>query len=177
MRSVEMQREWAMPNRSTFRIPPIARFVERHLDTAGGMHCWVDPFVRDSPFRNRMTLTNDLDPSFEADYHLDALDFLRSIPDASLDGVLFDPPYSPRQVAECYRGVGREVTSQDTQSRFWGDLKKEMGRIVWPGGKVLCFGWNSGGAGKSSGFRLEEVLLVAHGGWHNDTICTAEVRT
>lgn len=24
------------------------------------------------------------------------------------------------------------------------------------------------------GFEIEKILLVAHGGWHNDTICTIE---
>ena len=24
------------------------------------------------------------------------------------------------------------------------------------------------------GFEIERILLVAHGGWHNDTICTVE---
>ena len=39
---------------------------------------------------------------------------------------------------------------------------------------VLCFGWNSGGIGKTLGFELTEILMVAHGGAHNDTICTVE---
>lgn len=30
------------------------------------------------------------------------------------------------------------------------------------------------GIGKTLGFNIEEILLVAHGGWHNDTICTVE---
>ena len=39
---------------------------------------------------------------------------------------------------------------------------------------MLSFGWNSGGIGKSLGFEIIEILLVAHGGAHNDTICTVE---
>lgn len=39
-------------------------------------------------------------------------------------------------------------------------------------GRVLSFGWNSAGMG--DGFRHLELLLVAHGGAHNDTICLAE---
>ena len=44
------------------------------------------------------------------------------------------------------------------------------------GGAVITFGWNSGGIGKSNGFEISEILMVAHGGWHNDTICTVDVR-
>ena len=30
------------------------------------------------------------------------------------------------------------------------------------------------GDGKKYGFEIIEILLVAHGGWHNDTIVTVE---
>ena len=29
---------------------------------------------------------------------------------------------------------------------------------------------------KKYGFRIDEILLVAHGGWHNDTIVTVEIK-
>ena len=38
---------------------------------------------------------------------------------------------------------------------------------------ITC-GWNSGGIGKKYGFEIVEILLVSHGGWHNDTIVTVE---
>lgn len=34
--------------------------------------------------------------------------------------------------------------------------------------------WNSGGFGKNLGFEMIEILLVPHGGHHNDTIVTVE---
>jgi len=105
---------------------------------------------------------------------LDALDFMKALDDNSVDGVLFDPPYSPRQISECYQGVGRIVTQQDTQSSFWGNLKKEVARVMKDNGTVVSCGWNSGGCGKSNGFQIVEVLIVPHGGWHNDTIVTVE---
>jgi hypothetical protein len=42
------------------------------------------------------------------------------------------------------------------------------------GGYVITCGWNSGGIGKTNGFEIIEILLVAHGGWYNDTIVTVE---
>ena len=96
--------------------------------------------------------------------------------DQSVDGVLYDPPYSLRQVAECYKGVGVSVTSEMTRSSFWGDIKKEIARVVKPNGKVISFGWNSGGIGKKLGFEIKKILLVPHGGIHNDTICTVELK-
>ena len=62
----------------------------------------------------------------------------------------------------------------DTQSSFYGDRKKEVSRVVKEGGTVVSFGWNSQGIGKTRGFEIIEIMLVAHGGAHNDTICTVE---
>lgn len=164
-----MRRVWAMPSQDTFTIKPIKELISAHICEG----VWVDPFSRNSPFRSRC-ITNDLSLDAVADYHLEALEFLRTFDAATVDGVLFDPPYSPRQISECYKQVGREVHTKDTQSSFYGERKKEVARILKVGGKALCFGWNSGGIGKSNGFELHEVLIVPHGGVHNDTICTVE---
>lgn len=166
-----ISRQWAMPSHNTFSIKPIKNLIERHI-TDG---IWLDPFSRNSPFKGR-TITNDLDTDFDADYHLESIDFLRQFESGTVDGILFDPPYSPRQISECYKNVGRDVHMKDTQSSFYGDRKKEVARLLKSGGKCICFGWNSGGVGKTLGFYLEEILLVAHGGAHNDTICTVEVK-
>ncbi len=40
--------------------------------------------------------------------------------------------------------------------------------------KVLSFGWSTSCMGKKRGYRIDEILLVAHGGGHHDTICVAE---
>jgi len=39
---------------------------------------------------------------------------------------------------------------------------------------VICFGWNSMGIGKTNNFKMVKILLVPHGGIHNDTIVTVE---
>ena len=76
------------------------------------------------------------------------------------------------------------MSNKTTQASFWSNQKKEISSIVKVGGKVISFGWNSGGIGMKYGFEgmkygfeIERVLLVAHGGWHNDTICTIERKT
>ncbi len=167
--AIQIDRVWAMPNKNTFEIEPIRKFIDEEM-TDG---LWIDPYAN----VNRIAkITNDLNPEYDTDYHLDALDFLKSFDDASVDGVLFDPPYSPRQVAECYHHFGYEVTPSITSNLFWRNQKKEIMRIVKGGGKVLSFGWNSGGIGKENGFTMKRILLVTHGGWHNDTICTMEKR-
>lgn len=166
---IDIQRQWAMPNKNTFDIKPIKELIQSEL-TDG---TWIDPFANQNKLA---TITNDLNPSYDTNYHMDALDFLKTFQNESVDGVLYDPPYSPRQVTECYQGVGINVTSETTRASFWGNQKKEISRIVKPGGKVITFGWNSGGIGRKYGFEIVRILLVPHGGWHNDTICTVEVK-
>lgn len=166
---IDIQRQWAMPNKNTFDIKPIKELIQSELTNG----TWIDPFAN----RNKLaTVTNDLNPVFDTDYHMDALDFLKIFDDSSVDGVLYDPPYSPRQVTECYQGVGMNVTSETTRASFWGNQKKEISRIVKQGGKVITFGWNSGGIGRKYGFEITRILLIPHGGWHNDTICTVEIK-
>lgn len=46
----------------------------------------------------------------------------------------------------------------------WANHKKEISRIVKLGGKVITFGWNSGGIGYKYGFEIKRILLVPHGG-------------
>lgn len=166
---IEIERVWAMPNKNTFSIPPIRQLIDSEL--TGGL--WIDPYAN----TNRIaTVTNDLNKEYDTDYHLDALDFLKMFKDGTVDGVLFDPPYSPRQVAECYHNIGHDTNWKTTSAQFWKLQKDEISRIVKKGGKVITFGWNSGGIGKTNGFEIRRILLVAHGGWHNDTICTVEDR-
>tara|TARA_Y100000296_G_C5180060_1_gene263704 strand:+ start:28251 stop:28763 length:513 start_codon:yes stop_codon:yes gene_type:complete len=163
-----IERAWAMPNKKTFSIKPISNLIEKYISTDV---ISIDPFARDS---SRATITNDINPDFETTYNVDALEFLKIFEDNSVEAVLFDPPYSPRQVSECYKKLGKTVNMQTTQASFWGNCKKEIARILKKDGVCITFGWNSGGIGKSHGMNIEEILIVAHGGWHNDTICTVE---
>lgn len=166
-----MKRIWEMPNSNTFDIKCINQFIQGY-NREGIIS--IDPFSN----KNRIAkITNDIDPEMKCEFNLDALDFLKTFDKDSIDLVLFDPPYSPRQVSECYKKMGRTVNMQTTQASFWSNLKKEVSRIVKPNGYALCFGWNSSGIGIKRGFTLEEILLVSHGGNHNDTICTAERKT
>jgi hypothetical protein len=167
---MEIERIWSMPNRWTFDIDPIRKLILEEK-TRG---TWIDPFAGHNEFAQ---ITNDLNPDAPAQNHMDALDFLKMQQDDSMDGAFFDPPYSPRQVSECYKSVGRKVDGTTTQASFWSLLKDEIMRIVKPSGKVICCGWNSMGMGASRGFKMTRILMVPHGGNHNDTIVTVEIKT
>ncbi len=157
---------WAMPSRWTFSVPPIAEFVRRHTHEA---RCIVDPFAGNSSVAD---YRNDL-----RNGGVDAEEFVRGLiaQGVNADCVIFDPPYSQRQIAECYKGLGRKVTMQDTQSAvLYKRVRLALDEILSPLGKALSFGWQSGGFGIS--YVTDEILLVQHGGAHNDTICVAQTK-
>lgn len=162
---IRLSRVWAMPSPNTFSIKPIRELIERYIGDGG---TWIDPFCRDSIFKSRCALTNDINPKFAGTHNMDALDFLKSLPAENFDGVLFDPPFSPRQVKEAYQGFG---PAPDTSRRFYSERKREAARILKPDGIAIVCGWNSLGLGRKNGMELEEVLMINHGD-QNDTIVT-----
>lgn len=91
-----------------------------------------------------------------------------------LDGVLFDPPYSYRQVSEHYKEIGLKARSIDTSSNFYNRVMNAICDKIKPGGYAISCGWNSNGFGENRGFEQIEILLVAHFQHHNDTIVTVE---
>jgi hypothetical protein len=168
-----INRVWDMPNSETFSIPLIAGFVKKYLYHS---KVSVDAFARNKRWA---TYTNDLNPDTAAEYHLEAGDFLKVLAEKGVkaDLFIFDPPYSPRQLKECYDGIGRKMQQEDGMTAklrsIWRDLAIP---ILSPDAVVLSFGWNSVGFGKVLGFEIEEILLTCHGSDHNDTICVAERR-
>lgn len=164
-----INRQWSMPNSNTFSIKPIFDLISKYADK--NYQTIVDPFANKNVIAN---ITNDIDPSMPTLYHMDATDFLKLLEDNCADIVLYDPPYSPRQVAKCYKKFNKTVNMTTTQASYWGNQKKEISRIVKPNGIVITCSWNSGGIGKKYGFEIVEILMVNHGGWHNDTIVVVE---
>lgn len=168
---VAMSRVWCMPSADTFSMPPVGAFLDRHLFDFVVI---VDPFARNG---RRGTLRNDLNPETRAEYHMEAGDFCAHMlaEGVRADAVLFDPPYSPRQITEVYAAIGRECGTKETQNAaLYARVRDGLDRILKPGGVALSFGWNSAGFGRGRGYSTTEVLLCAHGGAHNDTICVAE---
>ena len=157
-----------MPNKNTFDIKCISKLIDKYNNIN---LLSIDPFAN----KNKIAkITNDLDKSYNTDFNLDALDFLKQIKSNTIDLVLFDPPYSPRQVSEVYKKLNKSVNWETTQSSFWSKLKNEIFRITKNNAIVISFGWNSNGIGKKRDFEIIEILIVAHGGSHNDTICVVE---
>lgn len=163
-----MSRVWAMPSKWTFEITPISSLLSRYVGDGRG---WIDPFAG---MKSPAEIRNDIRPNTEATHHMDALDFAHLL-DGQYNGVLFDPPYSLEQCKRVYENVGRKFTMRDGQiCGRWTELKDTLSSRLALGGRVISFGWNSEGFGIGRGYVIEEILLVAHGSGHNDTIVTVE---
>ena len=64
---MEINRIWAMPNKNTFSIKPISELINRYVDKD---KLWLDGFANTSRIAN---ITNDLNPEYDTNYHMDAL--------------------------------------------------------------------------------------------------------
>jgi uncharacterized protein YneF (UPF0154 family) len=169
---MNFSRVWAMPNSDTFSVYEIGVFVQKYLSKSSVS---IDPFARNKRWA---TYTNDLNPDTKAEYHMDALEFLKMLAEKNVkaDLIIFDPPYSLRQIQECYEGMGKKMSQRESQS-FYADIRSAIMNVIASECIVLSFGWNSIGMGIKKGFSIIELMLVCHGRAHNDTICIAEKRT
>lgn len=166
-----INRVWAMPNKWTFEIPPIRKLIYLYGNEYGdgNFKNWIDPFAgMNSPAEIR----NDINPDMPAEHHLHAKEFAKQLT-GQYNGCLFDPPYSTRQVKECYNGLGLDMLFEDS-NKFPGNIKKILADKIKLYGIVINCGWSTVGFGKGLGFNILEILLVCHGGHHNDTIVTVE---
>lgn len=169
MEHISMTRKWAMPSAHTFTIKPIKELLERYKVGEG----WIDPFAGEN---SPAEIKNDLNPQKPSQYHLEASEFLKLFKENQFMGALFDPPYSYRQVSEHYKILGKKATQQDTSTQFYNRVLNPLSNLIKIGGYCIHFGWNSNAMGKNRGFEIVEILLLAHGGHHNDTIVTVEQR-
>jgi tRNA G10 N-methylase Trm11 len=140
--------------RYTFDSPKIKKWVE---DRAKGKV--LNLFAG----KNKLNLNevrNDIDKTMVADYHKDALDFVKECK-KKFDTIILDPPYAYRKAMEMYNG--------NYSSKF-KQLADEIPRILKKDGIVISFGYHSTFLGKKRGFKLNELCVFAHGGSQHCTI-------
>lgn len=163
MERIVINRIWEMPNKWTFKMKCVKNLLATRV-----VGDFADPFAG---MYSPATYRNDIEEARNSTHQMDALDFLKSFADNSLDGVLFDPPYS---VEQCLRKYTPKFKGTAGRAEYWAKCKDEIKRIIKPGGIAISFCWDSTGVGKKRGFKIEEILLICHGACHNDTIVTIE---
>ena len=112
----------------------------------------------------------DKDDTAMADYHMDALDFVKFYrdrfpdPKYKFNTAVLDPPYSLRKSMEFYHG--------HKASKF-AILKKELQYILAPDARMITFGYSTT---RTPGYRKVEILDLCHGGAYHDTLALVEDR-
>ena len=131
-------------------------------------------------------IKNDFDHSYDTDYHMEAIEFLKTLDTCSCDTIICDPPTCPSD-SKYWRDKlglpkivdvidGKERVVQYTQINYWSILNREISRVMKPGGIVIYSGCTSTGVGKKLGFELKELNILCHGGWTPDTYITVETK-
>ena len=110
------------------------------------------------------TLTNDKDPSKNADKNMDALQLLKTLDSNSSDLIFFDPPFSDHQVNKQYDNHGANIGP-----RYLQDVFVEMERVLVTGGQVVICGFDGA---TPPGLR-EDLLLLCNGGGDNPAMIVA----
>jgi len=161
-----INRIWAMPNKNTFKIKPIRELLNRYISP---QLFSIDPFANSNKFAS---ITNDIDISQKTDYHLDGIEFVKTLSGESVDIILNDPPYNIYQLNACYQNLDQSVTLYENP-KYWEELKKEYDRVLKKNGVIISFSWCSD-VMSSYNYEIQEILIVPHGGIHYDTVCCVE---
>ena len=147
--------------RYTFQSPKIRKWVE---DNCKG-RC-LNLFSGNTKLSIN-EIRNDIDITANAEYHKDAVDFVKEWNGEKFDTIILDPPYAYRKAMEMYNG--------NYSSRF-KILADMIPTILSEEGVVISFGYHSTFMGKNRGFNLKELCVFAHGGAQHCTIGIIENR-
>lgn len=144
--------------RYTFESPKIKEWVENNS------HGFVLNLFSGKTKLGLSEIRNDIDKSIDADYHMDALDFVINWNNSTIskfDTIILDPPYSYRKSMEMYKG------NKCSKFKLIADY---IPNILSVGGKVISFGYHSTFMGKKRGFHLSSLCVFAHSGAQHCTI-------
>ena len=156
-----------MPSKWTFEIKPIKELLNKYNFGQG----WIDPFCGEKSWAE---FKNDLNPNNKnADYHLEAIDFL-NLKDWQIKGAVFDPPYSITQVSLAYNNIGLKFKGKENPTGGFPKVRTRLSQLLSSGQINISFGWNTVGLGKKNSMEIIEILIVSHGGNRNDTLVTVE---
>jgi hypothetical protein len=146
--------------RYAFESPKIKKWVENNSEGK----C-LNLFAGKTKL-NLDEVRNDIDKEALADYHLDALEFVKKCKQ-KFNTIILDPPYAYRKAMEMYNG------NYSSKFKQIADL---IPKLLKKDGKVISFGYHSTFLGKKRGFGLSKLCVFAHGGSQHCTIGIIEAK-
>ena len=162
MKNVKLEIISTNLRRYTFESPKIKKWVEDNCSGAV-----LNLFAGNTSLFVSET-RNDIDANTKAEYHLDAVEFVKMWQvghTSKFDTIILDPPYAYRKAMEMYGG------NYCSKFKILADL---IPSILNPGGKVISFGYHSTFLGKKRGAQLAKLAVFAHGGAQHCTIGIVE---
>lgn len=154
--------------RYTFRNNRVREWVEDNCEGPYVLNLFAGKYMLNLPESWR-EIRNDLREDMPADYHQDALEFVKQWAEGygepKFGTIILDPPYAYRKSMEMYEGA---ISSPFNQ------IKNHIEKILEPNGIVITFGYHSNVMGKKRGYEQEHILLMSHGGAIHDTVAVIE---
>ena len=99
-------------------------------------------------------------------YNLEFNDFANLMLEKYLQGEIpefdlafHDPPYSLRQLKDCYDNIGHDLEKWQTNN-MWCRGLDALAQCIKVGGYAISFGWHSHGFGKKRGFDKVAVYVI-----------------
>jgi hypothetical protein len=109
---------------------------------------------------------NDLDELALAEYHMDAVDFVKQWQGDKFNTIILDPPYAYRKAMEMYNG------NYTSRFKILADI---IPGILLSDNRVISLGYHSTFLGKRRHAELTTLCVFAHGGAQHSTIGIVEV--
>lgn len=128
----------------------------------------VDPFARSCDWG---TITNDINPKYRTDFHLESLEFLERIQKKGIKAriVLMDPPFSDNQSEKYAKEVDGEVPNfYACDSSHASKVFRVASELLISGGIMVKLGYNTSKPHPS--LELVHLYVCNIGGMRNDVL-------
>ena len=161
--------KWSMPNKWTFKMKPVDKFISSEILNAKKI---LIPFAGETRFSNAHDITYiDIEEDRPKPYILgDCRDVMEDLikQKKKYNLIILDPPFTFFQAVRTYNNQKMQDISY---------IRNLTDKLLFKGGIVISCGFNSTGMNSKKYNRKYEkikLLLVNHGGSHNDTIILKE---
>jgi len=144
--------------RYTFESPKIKKWVE---ENSSGL---VLNLFSGKTRLELNEIRNDIDVTMDAEFHMDAVDFVANTT-MKFDTIILDPPYAYRKSMELYNG------NYTSRFKMLADL---IPSVLNPNASIISFGYHSTFLSKRRNARLHKMCIFAHGGAQHCTIAIIE---